>query len=270
MPPRPPACRRSETHHPSWKPHGRSRPGKDRHADGAHPLRGQARGRRPGPISRTRADRHARAGPPARRRRARAGQDPDREDAGPHRARQLQAHPVHTRPGARGPDRHAHLQPEDRRVRHLARAGVRQPAARRRDQPRAGQGAERAARGDAGAPGDDRRPDACGAGTLRRDGDAEPDRNRRHLSAARSAGRPLHDEGAGRLSERGRGIRHHAARHRRRRRGAGGRRHHPTGRAAARVPRGLRRPVADPVRGEAGQRDAPAGTLRLAPRWPST
>ena len=52
------------------------------------------------------------------------------------------------------------LQPEDRRVRDVARAGVHQPAARRRDQPRAGEGAERAARGHAGVPGDDRRRDA--------------------------------------------------------------------------------------------------------------
>ena len=38
--------------------------------------------------------------------------------------------------------------------------GVREPPARRRDQPRAGEGAERAARGDAGAPGHDRPRDA--------------------------------------------------------------------------------------------------------------
>ena len=38
--------------------------------------------------------------------------------------------------------------------------GLHQPAAGRRDQPRAGQGPERAARGDAGAPGDDRPRDA--------------------------------------------------------------------------------------------------------------
>jgi len=40
--------------------------------------------------------------------------------------------PVHARPGAGRPGRHAHLQPEDGRVQHLARAGVRQPAAGRR------------------------------------------------------------------------------------------------------------------------------------------
>ena len=47
----------------------------------------------------------------------------------------------------------------DGRVPGLARAGLRQPPARRRDQPRAGEGAERAARGHAGAAGDDRARD---------------------------------------------------------------------------------------------------------------
>ena len=93
-----------------------------RHADGAHPLRGQARRRRPGPLPRARDGRDAGAGPPAGRRRARPGQDAHRQDAGATHARQLQAHPVHARPGAGRPGRHAHLQPEDRRVRHLARA----------------------------------------------------------------------------------------------------------------------------------------------------
>ena len=182
--------------------------------DGARALRGQARRRRPGPLPRARDGRDARPGPPAGRRRARAGQDADRQDAGADPARHLQADPVHARPGAGRPGRHAHLQPAHRRVRDLARAGVHPPAARRRDQPRAGQGAERAARGDAGAPGDDRRRDAQGARAVPGDGDAEPDRDRGHLPAARGAGRPLHDEGAGRLPERGRGVRDRPARHR--------------------------------------------------------
>ena len=46
------------------------------------------------------------------------------------------------------------------RVRHRARAGLLQLPARRRDQPRARQGAVGAARGDAGAAGDDRQGDA--------------------------------------------------------------------------------------------------------------
>ncbi len=57
------------------------------------------------------------------------------------------------------------------------------------------------ARGDAGAPGHDCRRNAQGARALPGDGHAEPDRDRRHLPAARGAGGPLHDEGAGRLPE---------------------------------------------------------------------
>ena len=166
----------------------------------------------------------------------------------------LQAHPVHARPGAGRPGRHAHLQPEDRRVQHLARAGVHQPAARRRDQPRAGQGAERAARSDAGAPGDDRRRDAQGARAVPRDGDAEPDRDRGHLSAARGAGRPLHDEGAGRLSDaRKRSSSSSSASPAPAHDVAPVATHRAARRAAARVPQGLRRSVADAVRGAAGR-----------------
>ena len=74
----------------------------------------------------------------------------------------LSAHPVHARPAARRPDRHADLQAASGRVQRAQGADLRQPRARRRDQPRAGQGAERAARGDAGAAGHDRRRDLSG------------------------------------------------------------------------------------------------------------
>ena len=50
--------------------------------------------------------------------------------------------------------------PDRGEFRTRARPGVRQPPARRRDQPRARQDAVGAARGDAGAPGHDRRHDA--------------------------------------------------------------------------------------------------------------
>ena len=54
-----------------------------------------------------------------------------------------------------------------------------------------------------------------------RDGDPEPDRGRGHVPAARGAGRPLHDEGQGRLPERRRGGRRSSsARSPRRRAGA--------------------------------------------------
>ena len=85
--------------------------------------------------------------------------------------------------------------------------GLHQPAAGRRDQPRAGQGAERAAGSDAGAPGHHRARDLQGARPVPGAGDAEPDRDRGHLCSARGPGRPLHAEGAGRLSQRQRGVR---------------------------------------------------------------
>jgi MoxR-like ATPase len=64
--------------------------------------------------------------------------------------------------------------------------GVHQPAAGRRNQPRAGQGAKRAAGSDAGTPGDHCRRDAQGTQPIPGHGHAEPDRDRRHLPAARS------------------------------------------------------------------------------------
>ena len=81
---------------------------------------------------------------------------------------------------------------------------LRQHHPRRRDQPRPGQGAVRAARGDAGAPGHDRRHDLPAGRAVPRAGDAEPDRAGGHLPAARGAGRPLHAQGQGRLPDQGR------------------------------------------------------------------
>ena len=65
-----------------------------------------------------------------------------------------------------------------------------------------GQGPERAAGGDAGAAGHDRPRDPQGARPVPRPRDPEPDRDRGHVRAARGPGRPLHAQGAGRLSER--------------------------------------------------------------------
>ena len=70
--------------------------------------------------------------------------------------RAVPARAVHAGPRAVRPRRHAHLPAGHGPLRHRARPGLRQLPARRRDQPRARQGAERAARGHAGAPGDDR------------------------------------------------------------------------------------------------------------------
>jgi len=74
--------------------------------------------------------------------------------AGPSEAISSASSSRRTRPG--GSDRHPDLQPEDRRVQHVAGSGVHQPPARGRDQQGSRQSPERAARGDAGAAGHDR------------------------------------------------------------------------------------------------------------------
>ena len=76
----------------------------------------------------------------------------------------------------------------------------------RRDQPRAGQGAERPARGHAGAAGHHRRADLPAGRPLPGAGDAEPDRAGGHLPAARGPGRPLPAEAEGGLPDARRGA----------------------------------------------------------------
>ena len=143
-------------------------------------------------------------------------------------------------------------------VRHRARPRLLQLPARGRDQPRAGEGAVGAARGDAGAPGDDRQRDARGAVAVPRHGDAEPDRVRGHLPAARGAGRPLHAQGARRLP----GAGGRADRDRARARRAGRRRAAALGRGSRRAAGGdaprLRRPSRLPLRALDRDSDAPA------------
>ena len=144
--------------------------------------------------------------PPADRGRARSGEDADGQDHGGRARRHVPPRAVHARSGAGRPRRHAHLPARPCRVRDRARAGALQLPARRRDQPRAREGAVGAARGDAGAPGDDRRPHVPGAEPVPRPRDAEPDRVGGHVSAAGGAGRPVHAEGAGRLPDARRGA----------------------------------------------------------------
>ena len=67
--------------------------------------------RRPGLPGRPPADRPARPRPRADRGRPRPGQDPRRQDPRAHAGDRLQAHPVHPRPAARRPRRHADLRP---------------------------------------------------------------------------------------------------------------------------------------------------------------
>ena len=168
-------------------------------------LRDEARDRRPGRHARAAPGGAAGGRPCAARGRAGPRQDPDRAHARRRARRLLPPHPVHARPRARRPRRHPHLPAGLRPLRHRAGAGVRQLPARRRDQPRAGQGAVGAARGDAGAPGDHRRRHPPGAVAVPGARHAEPDRVRGHVPAARGAGRPLPAQAARRLPGHGRG-----------------------------------------------------------------
>ena len=133
-----------------------------------------------------------------------------------------------------------------RELRHRARARLLQLPARRRDQPRSGQGPVGAARGDAGAPGDDRPHDASRPRAVPRDGDAEPDRVRGDLPVAGGADRPLHAQDPRRLSAP--------------RRGADG--DPALARRAARADAAAvdRRPAADPGDRRAGSTSIPASS----------
>ena len=99
----------------------------------------------------------------------------------PRDRRRVPARAVHARHAAVGP--HRHDDAARRRARVPARSGVHQPAARRRDQPHAAEDAGRAARSDAGAPGERRRRRPSAPRALRRRRDPEPDRVRGHLPA---------------------------------------------------------------------------------------
>ncbi len=252
---------------------GGGAPGAGRRGRGAQGDRRAARARRPddggAPVPR----------PPAGRGRARPRQDAGGEDARAGARPPVRAHPVHSRPAARRPRRHARLPAEVGRVRGAQGTGLHEPAARRRDQPRSREGAVGSPRVDAGAPGDARRRDAPAAGSLPGLRDPEPDRAGGHLPAAGGAGRPLSAEGEGGLPDPGGGAPgarpHDLGRSAPGREGAVGRRRAPArrprarglhGRAAARLHGRARRRDARPARG-GPRRAGPAHRLRrLAPR----
>ena len=91
-----------------------------------------------------------------------------------------------------------------------AGADLREHRARRRNQPHAAEDAGRAARSDAGAPRHDSGAHLHARRAVLRVRDAEPDRARRHVSAARSAARPLHVPHRHRASAGRRGVRRRA------------------------------------------------------------
>ena len=126
---------------------------------------------------------------PARRARSdrgvsRPGQDADRPIVRDRDRGALLARAVHPGRDALGRDRRVDLQPAHGGVRVPARAGVHERPARGRDQSRPAEDPGGAARGDAGAPGDDRRSHAAARPAVPGAGDPEPDRVRGHVPAA--------------------------------------------------------------------------------------
>src|SRR5262245_22533522 len=222
-------------------------------------VRDQARHRRAGRDARAGPRLPACAGPPADRGRAGPRQDADDQDDGRRPRRYVCACPVHPRPGSLRPRRHADLPAGRGHLRYGARPGLLQLLARRRDQPCAREGSIGPARGDAGAAGHDRTHDLRGARAVPRDGDAEPDRIRRHLPAARGAGRPVHAEDPDRLSGARRGADDRAAPARRAAGAASGALARRPEEAAAARRRHLRRPGARQLRRRPRNGDTAAG-----------
>ena len=153
--------------------------------------------------------------PPARRRRAGAREDARDQGLEPQRRGRLPSPAVHAGSVAGRPHGHGDLSAAGRHVRVPAGAAVSQPRARRRGQPRAGQGAVGVARGDGRAADHGRLRDVPAAAAVHGHGDAEPDRAGRHVSAARSAARSLPAARARQLSRRGRRARDPRAQSRR-------------------------------------------------------
>ena len=95
---------------------------RDHRRPGAHPVRGQAGRRRPGPDGRADAGRPAGPRPRPARGRARRGQDAGGPDARRRRRRQLLPAAVHPGPDAGRHRRHPGVAALDRALRHRARA----------------------------------------------------------------------------------------------------------------------------------------------------
>ena len=173
-------------------------------AAGATARRSPAPDRRPGARARRDPDVAHRRRPRAARRRARSCENAHGALARRGGASRLPSHSVHA--GSRAERHHRHRDSRGRfgdgraQLSLRARSDLREHRPRRRDQSRAAAHAGRAARGDAGAQRDgERRHDAPPRAVLRAR-DAESDRAGRHVSAARSAARPLSVRHSRRLS----------------------------------------------------------------------
>ena len=138
---------------------------------------------------------------PVDRRRAGPGQDDRGRLPGERNPHRLSAAAVHARPVARRLDRHADLPAAGSAVRGAEGSDLFEPDSGRRNQPCAGQGAERTVGSDARAASHDRSRNVQARRAVPGNGHAEPRRAGRHLSAARSPDGPLHAQGGRRLSE---------------------------------------------------------------------
>ena len=170
-------------------------------------------------LVRADADRTPRQQPRPARGRARARQD----DARPNDRRRhrllVQPDPVHARPDAGRHHRHEHPHrgrwPAGLQV--PAGPDLRQPRARRRDQPGDAQDPVEPPRGDAGAPGHGRPTALPARPAVLRARDPEPARDGGHLSPSRGPARPVPVQGHGPVPVRGRPRGDHGPHDRRRR-----------------------------------------------------
>ena len=128
------------------------------------------------------------------------------QDARRGRSAAAFADPVHARPGALRPDRHAHL---SRRQRHVRRSSSARcsatccwPTRSTARRPRCSRRCWRSCRSGQVTIGGETHPRAEPVPGARH---PEPDRVRGHLPAARGPGRPVPDEGRGRLPDADRG-----------------------------------------------------------------
>ena len=195
------------------------------------------------------------------------------------RRRHVRPPAVHPGPGARRHPRHPHLPAGPRGVRRRARPGRRQLRARRRDQPRPGEGAVGDAGGDGRAARVDRRAHLPDARPVPRARHPEPDRERGRLPAARGAARPLPLQDHRGLPGAGGGARDRLPDGRRAAGRAAGHRARGAGPAAGRRVARVRPPRAGRLRGAAGGRHpharpstgwatSPAGWPTARPRAP--
>ena len=116
-----------------------------------------SRYRRPGATHRSAYRRLDQQRPRPSRRRAWPCKNARAQDARLRDRSGFSAPAIHARHAAGGHRRHHDLQPARRLVQHQARSGFREPDPGGRNQSRAGQGAKRIARSDAGTPGHARR-----------------------------------------------------------------------------------------------------------------